>query len=160
MRLERSDSKSITPPSYITNNPSTLRFAPCRRSLLPAGCTLYNKATWGWGLSFSEVCAILAALPLAILFPAVPFLYELEGESKSVKEQINDIWQMVQLKAVWKPMAFIYVYNLLQTPNVAWNSYLQLTLKFPAWFIGFIGEIGRGQRAGTKRRRRISFHYN
>ena len=49
---------------------------------------------------------------------------------------------MVQLKAVWKPMTFIYVYNLLQTPNVAWNSYLQLTLEFPAWFIGFVALVG------------------
>lgn len=49
---------------------------------------------------------------------------------------------MVQLKAVWKPMTFIYCYNVLQTPNVAWNSYLQLTLKFPAWFIGFVALVG------------------
>ncbi|GMH48104.1 hypothetical protein TrRE_jg11835 [Triparma retinervis] len=106
------------------------------------GCTLYNKQNWGWGLSFSEVCALCAALPLAILVPAVPFLYELDGEAKSVREQVEDIWDMVQLKAVWKPMTFIYIYNLLQTPNVAWNSYLQLTLEFPAWFIGFVALVG------------------
>lgn len=90
-----------------------------------------------------QVCAVCAALPLAILMPSIPFLYELEGETKSVREQIRDIWEMVQLKAVWKPMTFIYCYNVLQTPNVAWNSYLQLTLKFPAWFIGFVALVGR-----------------
>ncbi|GMI02462.1 hypothetical protein TrVE_jg11960 [Triparma verrucosa] len=107
-----------------------------------AGCTVYNKESWGWGLTFSQVCAVCAAMPLAILMPSVPFLYELEGETKAVKDQIHDIWDMVQLKAVWKPMTFIYCYNVLQTPNVAWNSYLQLTLKFPAWFIGFVALVG------------------
>ncbi|GMI40622.1 hypothetical protein TeGR_g6341, partial [Tetraparma gracilis] len=28
------------------------------------------------------------------------------------------------------------------TPNTAWNSYLQLTLHFPAWFLGFIALVG------------------
>lgn len=47
-----------------------------------AGCTLYNRQDWGWGLTFSQVCAVCAALPLAIIMPSVPFLYELEGETK------------------------------------------------------------------------------
>ena len=50
-----------------------------------AGCTVYNKESWGWGLTFSQVCAVCAAMPLAILMPSVPFLYELEGETKAVK---------------------------------------------------------------------------
>ena len=107
-----------------------------------AGCILYNKAAWGWGLEFYQVCAMCGLLPLAILIPAIPSLYELEGETKPVNEQLADIWSMVQLKAVWRPMSFIYIYNLFQVPNVAWSSYLQLTLKFPAWFIGFIGLVG------------------
>jgi len=50
--------------------------------------------------------------------------------------QIQEIWATVQLKAVWRPMAFVYVYNVFQIPNVAWQSYLQLTLDFPAWILG------------------------
>lgn len=107
-----------------------------------AGCLLYNKTAWGWGLEFYQVCLALAMLPLSILIPAIPALYELEGETKSVKDQLKDIWMMVQLKAVWKPMSFIFCYNLMQIPNIAWGSYLQLTLKFPVWFIGFIGLVG------------------
>ena len=105
-------------------------------------CVLYNKDRWGWGLTFSQVCALCASLPLALLVPAIPFLHEFEGEPKSVRRQVADIWRMVQLKAVWRPMTFIYCYNLLQTPNVAWNSYLQLTLNFPAWFLGMITLVG------------------
>ena len=44
-------------------------------------------------------------------------------------------------QAVWKPMAFVYLYNLLQVPNVAWQSYLQLTLEFPAWILGLVSLI-------------------
>jgi len=89
-----------------------------------------------------QVCALCGSLPLAILIPAIPSLYELEGDAKSVRDQCSDIWHMVQLKAVWRPMAFIYIYNMFQTPNTAWNSYLQLTLHFPAWFLGFIALVG------------------
>jgi len=81
-------------------------------------------------------------LPIALLFPTVIHLFELKGEVKSVRHQMADIWKMVQLRAVWRPMAFIYTFNLFQIPNVAWASYLQLTLKFPAWFLGLIGFIG------------------
>lgn len=31
--------------------------------------------------------------------------------------------------------AFVYVFNLLQVPNVAWQSYLQLSLHFAPWLL-------------------------
>ena len=58
-----------------------------------------------------------------------------EGEV-SVSRQIQEIWNTVQLRAVWRPMAFVYIFNLLQIPNVAWQSYLQLTLHFESWILG------------------------
>jgi hypothetical protein len=33
-------------------------------------------------------------------------------------------------------MAFVYMFNLFQVPNVAWQSYLQLCLNFPSWVLG------------------------
>lgn len=56
--------------------------------------------------------------------------------------QLNDIWDTVQLKSVWRPMLFVYTYNLFQVPNVAWQSYLQLTLKFPPWILGLTVILG------------------
>jgi hypothetical protein len=56
--------------------------------------------------------------------------------------QLYDIWETVQLKSVWRPMLFVYTYNLLQVPNVAWQSYLQLTLKFPPWILGLTVILG------------------
>jgi hypothetical protein len=54
---------------------------------------------------------------------------------KNVKKQLGDIWETVQLKSVWKPMAFVYVFNVLQTPNVAWQSFLQLSLHFEPYIL-------------------------
>ncbi|KAJ1425277.1 BT1 family-domain-containing protein [Ochromonadaceae sp. CCMP2298] len=39
-------------------------------------------------------------------------------------------------------MTFVFTYNLLQIPNVAWQSYLQLTLHFPAWILGLTVILG------------------
>ena len=110
-----------------------------------AGTVLYNKHTWGWGLDFSQVCLTLGLFPLVALLPAVAFLWErpLEnGRGKSVAEQCRDIWDTVQLRTVWRPMAFVYCYNILQIPNVAWSSYLQLDLGFEAWALGVMATCG------------------
>jgi hypothetical protein len=54
---------------------------------------------------------------------------------RNVKKQLNDIWETVQLKSVWRPMAFVYIFNVLQTPNVAWQSFLQLSLHFEPYIL-------------------------
>jgi hypothetical protein len=56
--------------------------------------------------------------------------------------QIDEVWNTVQLQAVWRPMAFVYLFNLFQIPNVAWQSYLQLTLKFEPWILGLTVTMG------------------
>jgi hypothetical protein len=58
-----------------------------------------------------------------------------ESESHSIHQQLNDIWMTVQLQAVWKPMAFVYIFNIMQIPNVAWQSFLQLSLNFQPWVL-------------------------
>ena len=42
---------------------------------------------------------------------------------------MDQIWQTVQRTVVFGPLSFVYVYNILQVPNVAWQSYLQLALE-------------------------------
>jgi len=39
-------------------------------------------------------------------------------------------------------MAFVYIFNLFQVPNVAWQSYLQLTLHFEPWILGLTVTLG------------------
>lgn len=66
----------------------------------------------------------------------------IDEETQSIYSQLLEIWDTVQLTSVWKPMAFVYIYNLLQVPNVAWQSYLQLNLEFPAWMLGMTVILG------------------
>jgi len=65
-----------------------------------------------------------------------------EETSISIEDQIHEIWQTVCLKAVWRPMAFVYIFNLFQVPNVAWQSYLQLALHFEPWILGLTVTLG------------------
>lgn len=57
-------------------------------------------------------------------------------------KQCQEIWNTVQLKSVWRPMTFVYIFNLLQIPNVAWQSYLQLSLHFEPWLLGAMVVMG------------------
>ena len=60
----------------------------------------------------------------------------------NVHEQMAEIWETIKLKAVWKPMAFVYIFNILQVPNVAWQSFLQLSLHFEPWMLGLSVILG------------------
>jgi MFS family permease len=107
------------------------------------GALVYNKSTWGFGMSFQAVCMSVGLLPVVCFFPLVYFLWEQRGlGANSVSNQLHDIWQMMQLRAVWRPMIFIFTYNIFQVPNVAWSSFLQLGLGFPAWSIGTMNVAG------------------
>jgi len=107
------------------------------------GTVLYNRAQWGWGLEFWQVTLILGLLPWLMLFPTIPYLYECpEKDLKPMTQQIADIWDLCQQKAVWKPMAFIYVFNLFQVPCVAWSSFLLLGLKFQSLGLGMLNTAG------------------
>lgn len=69
-------------------------------------------------------------------------LKTLRARNLSVQAQVHEIWETVKLQSVWRPMAFVVLFNLFQVPNVAWQSYLQLTLKFPAWVLGLTTLLG------------------
>lgn len=60
----------------------------------------------------------------------------------SISNQLHEIWETVQLQAVWRPMAFVYIFNLFQIPNVAWQSFLQLSLHFEPWILGLTVTLG------------------
>jgi hypothetical protein len=50
----------------------------------------------------------------------------------STREQCQEIWNAVCSRAVWQPMAFVYLFNLLQVNNGAWKQFLKTTLGFTA----------------------------
>ncbi len=90
----------------------------------PISTVLYSK--YGPQL----VVKLLASVPLIM----VPFIYNLwerkDVEIKSTKDQCREIWNTVCSRAVWQPMAFVYIYNILQIGNAAWREFLRSILQF------------------------------
>ena len=76
------------------------------------------------------VVMLMAALPSLIL----PLIYNLKEkkniEIASTKEQCKEIWNTVCSRAVWQPMGFVYLYNVLQVGNSAWKQFLKTVLNF------------------------------
>eukprot|EP00986_Skeletonema_menzelii_P020134 scaffold30335_cov160-Skeletonema_menzelii.AAC.1 len=77
-----------------------------------------------------SVVMLMAGLPSLIL----PLIYNLkekkDGEVASTKEQCGEIWNTVCSRAVWQPMGFVYLYNVLQVGNAAWKQFLKTVLEF------------------------------
>lgn len=93
---------------------------------VPMGTYLYSSVG-----PFSVVL-LLALLPLSI----IPFILRLE-ETKDVavapiKEQCQEIYNTVCSRAVWQPLGFVYLYNILQVGNSAWKQFLRTNLGFSA----------------------------
>lgn len=86
----------------------------------------------------SAVIYLLAVLPLSIL-PLVWLLHETQNvEVKSPHEQCGEIWNTVCSRAVWQPMGFVYLYNVLQVGNAAWREYLVTVLHFTSCQLNLI----------------------
>mmetsp|Transcript_18111 Transcript_18111/g.41245 ORF Transcript_18111/g.41245 Transcript_18111/m.41245 type:complete len:496 (+) Transcript_18111:1074-2561(+) len=108
------------------------------------GAVVYNKDDWKFYLPISLVFFINAAFPMIFLLPLVPFLMEIETqcEPRNFVTQCKDLFHTAQLKAVWQPMTFVYIYNAMQLANAAWMNFLVEGLKFSAWMIGIVGIVG------------------
>mmetsp|Transcript_20105 Transcript_20105/g.30230 ORF Transcript_20105/g.30230 Transcript_20105/m.30230 type:complete len:551 (-) Transcript_20105:4577-6229(-) len=75
-----------------------------------------------------SIVFLMSLLPLAIL-PTLWYLSEVrDAPVKSTKEQCNEIWHTVCSRAVWQPMGFVYLYNLLQVSNGAWKNFQKVIL--------------------------------
>lgn len=107
------------------------------------GAVLFNRDQWGWGLTFQQVCFVAALLPAVLLGLTVSTLHEMPcRDPPAVEGQFTAIWETITLRAVWRPMAFVFCFNLFQMPNVAWQSFLQLTLGFQSWQLGLMATAG------------------
>jgi len=71
----------------------------------------------------SSIVQLMAFLPLIIL-PTLWYLSEIRNAPvSSTREQCNEIWNTVCSRAVWQPMGFVYLYNILQVSNGAWKNF-------------------------------------
>mmetsp|Transcript_19579 Transcript_19579/g.23989 ORF Transcript_19579/g.23989 Transcript_19579/m.23989 type:complete len:714 (-) Transcript_19579:150-2291(-) len=108
------------------------------------GSIVYNKDDWEWYLPINVVFFINMIFPLLLVLPILPFLREVEMNCpvKSLWDQCINLFETVQLRAVWQPMAFVYLYNVMQLTNAAWMNFLVEGLDFSAWMIGLVGTSG------------------
>jgi hypothetical protein len=78
------------------------------------------------------VVVLMAGLP-ALIVPLVYMLKETKNlQIASTKEQCSEIWSTVCSRAVWQPLGFVYLYNVLQVGNAAWKQFLKTVLGFTA----------------------------
>lgn len=76
------------------------------------------------------IILLLSVMPLTIL-PLIWGLDEVkDAPISSTRDQCHEIWKTVCSRAVWQPMGFVYLYNLLQVGNSAWREYLTVVLHF------------------------------
>lgn len=94
--------------------------------MVAAPCSTYIYSAMGP----YYVISLMAMLPLVIL-PTLYYLSEdRHAEVKSTYEQCQEIWKTVCSRAVWQPMGFVYLYNLLQVSNGAWRDFSKVVLGF------------------------------
>lgn len=75
----------------------------------------------------------MGILPWLLMVPSIWAMHEAKDAAvSSVSSQCSEIWSTLCSRAVWQPMAFVYLYNLLQVGNAAWTQYMYTSLKFTA----------------------------
>jgi BT1 family len=78
----------------------------------------------------AAVIRVLAVMPLLIM-PLIYMLAEkVHASVPTPREQCGEIWNTVQSRAVWQPMAFVYLFNVMQVGNAAWKEYLSTVQRF------------------------------
>ncbi|GMH53341.1 hypothetical protein TrLO_g12200 [Triparma laevis f. longispina] len=79
----------------------------------------------------TSIIFLMGILPLVVMLPLVlRFREEFHPVVMTPKQQCNEIWKTVCSRAVWQPMGFVYLYNVLQVGNAAWKQYLVTVLEF------------------------------
>lgn len=75
------------------------------------GTILYNKQQWHWGLAIGQIYLLNALVAVAAV---LPFAYHLDDPNhvttvRTLRDQMGDIWHMVQRRTIYRPMAFVAV---------------------------------------------------
>jgi len=78
------------------------------------------------------VVFLLACIPMTVQ----PLIYYF-GEERNVfkltaRDSCKEIWSTVCSRAVWQPLGFVWIYNILQVSNGAWRQFLKTVLGFSA----------------------------
>mmetsp|Transcript_3447 Transcript_3447/g.6340 ORF Transcript_3447/g.6340 Transcript_3447/m.6340 type:complete len:592 (+) Transcript_3447:89-1864(+) len=77
------------------------------------------------------IFGVLALCPVCVI--ALPWSWlkeERYAPVAPVRAQCKEIWRTVSNRSVFQPMAFVYLFNVVQIGNAAWTQYLYTVLKF------------------------------
>ena len=75
------------------------------------------------------IVTALGTLPI-LLWPLIFTLAEDRTAWVPLEQQLSEIWNLVCRQSVWQPMAFVYLFNLLQVTNAAWRQFLHTVYGF------------------------------
>lgn len=139
LAVERSRYENDSIRGCLQTSAYTIRsFGAVIGSLL--GALLYNTHTWGWGLNINQCFLMSALIPMVTIGPVVLPLEELITSNKvpTVAQQICEIWRLLQLKAVYRTVGYIFFYGVFQVQNGAWATFLLKGLKFTDFQFGIL----------------------
>lgn len=103
------------------------------------GTLLYDNGTI-WAFSIAQVFLLNALIPMVCMSCVLWPLVEL-ASFKAIPgtiEQLKEVWRVLQLRAVWQPMSFIYLFSVMQVPNSAWSNFLVWGLGFSDAELGYL----------------------
>lgn len=108
------------------------------------GTLFYNTRTWGWGLTISQCFFLSALIPLVTIIPVVIPLEELVTSNRvpTVSQQFQEIWKLLQKKAVYRTVGYIFFYGVFQIPNGSWSTFLLKGLEFTDFQYGMLNVAG------------------
>ena len=143
MAVERSRFERETVRGCLQTSAYTIRsFGTIIGALL--GALLYNTRIWGWGLDINQCFLLSALIPLVTIIPAIPFLEELVSSTfvPTLEEQFSKLWEIMQTKAVYRTIGYIYFYGIFQIPNGAWSTFLLVGIGFTDFEYGMLTVVG------------------
>ena len=80
-------------------------------------------------------------IPLCIVLPLTWPLIEISSGAipfESISDQFIELWNIVQMRCLWQPMAFIFLFNMLTVPNAAYQNFLLLGLGLSPLYMGVL----------------------
>ena len=126
--------------TYLYNNHYSAAIANTDDNLDLVVATRYSFPT------FAKIGDMFFLQGLIILIAIYGFLYPLQefaslrpGQATpSIQNLIWDLWLVLQKRAIWRPMIFLYIFNVMQIPNSSWSNFIVVGLNFTSRDLGYL----------------------
>jgi len=119
--------KARLEPEHLKGNLQSSCYA-CRFFGMMVGAPLSTYLYSSYGPQ--SIVMTLVIVPVTL----VPLILLLRDDkpvrTQTVQDRMNDIWTTVKSRAVWQPMAFVFLFNCLQVPNGAFRQFQKTVLQF------------------------------